>query len=285
MQLFYCKGALRNVGDDLNPWLFGELGSDLLDDDPSSLLIGVGTILDSRIPSEPSKYVFGTGVRIPKSVEPDSTWQILAVRGPLSAQVLNIDSSCAVTDPALLASRLFRQQSGLPVRKVMYVPYFRSALSPEWKVICEDLGIHYLDPRSAVETFLNEISTAEVVVTEAMHGAILADSFRRPWVAVQAFSQQHEGPLNTFKWTDWCQSVGLEFSPYSLPVIWPPGKGNSRWARGKRWLKTRQVRRELGILINKMRPILSSNSTFAFKCELLLDRFAALRARYGKHGT
>lgn len=39
MKLFYYKGETDNFGDDLNPWLWSKIASDIIDDDPSELFV------------------------------------------------------------------------------------------------------------------------------------------------------------------------------------------------------------------------------------------------------
>ena len=62
MKLFYYKDPGGNFGDDLNAWLWPRLIPELLDDRDDTLFVGIGSILDRRIPQEPRKIVFGTGV-------------------------------------------------------------------------------------------------------------------------------------------------------------------------------------------------------------------------------
>jgi len=50
------------------------------------------------------------------------------------------------------------------------------------------------------------------VVTEAMHGAIVADTLRIPWVPVVC-----SPAILPFKWSDWTRSVELAYRPRLLP--------------------------------------------------------------------
>ena len=62
MKLHYCKTPLGNFGDDLNTWLWPTLlGDSFFNGDEDSLFLGVGTILNKKIPKEPEKIVLGTG--------------------------------------------------------------------------------------------------------------------------------------------------------------------------------------------------------------------------------
>jgi len=62
MKLFYCKVTTGNFGDDLNPWLWPKLLPGIIDEDGSTLFVGIGSIINQFIPDAPLKIVFGSGV-------------------------------------------------------------------------------------------------------------------------------------------------------------------------------------------------------------------------------
>ena len=66
MKLFYYQDPGGNFGDDLNAWLWPRLIPELLDGDEGSLFVGIGSILDRRIPRGAAKGSFrrGRGVRV-----------------------------------------------------------------------------------------------------------------------------------------------------------------------------------------------------------------------------
>jgi succinoglycan biosynthesis protein ExoV len=59
-----------------------------------------------------------------------------------------------------------------------------------------------------------------------MHGAIAADALRIPWIPIITSPR-----MLTFKWQDWCSSLGLKYKPY---YILPLGKFYPPSARGLR---------------------------------------------------
>lgn len=46
-----------------------------------------------------------------------------------------------------------------------------------------------------------------------MHGAIVADAYRIPWIGVDMYG------INKFKWQDWMLSLGLDVPLYKLPML------------------------------------------------------------------
>jgi succinoglycan biosynthesis protein ExoV len=215
MKLHYYRDSSGNFGDDLNEFIFPRLIPDILDADASSLLVGIGTILNDEIPTRPKKYVFGAGCGYGALPLIDDQWQVYCVRGPLTAERLGLTSELAITDPALLIRLLVEDRPRAPGR-VVFVPHHVTAFLSEihelsLEEVCSKCDIGYVDPRSDVEAVLDEIGGAELVIAEAMHGAITADALRVPWVPVRIADQ-----VLDFKWRDWCGSIETDYEPLSL---------------------------------------------------------------------
>ena len=62
-----------------------------------------------------------------------------------------------------------------------------------------------IDPCGGVERVIADILASELLVTEAMHGAIVADALRVPWVPVRPVQ-----PTNRGKWFDWASALDIE---------------------------------------------------------------------------
>ena len=239
MRLYYYRDPNGNFGDDLNIWLWSRLLPEVVDvDNPcnlggdassdETLFIGIGSILDDRIPEKPQKVVFGTGTHgSPPAIGP--RWKVMCVRGPRTAEALNVSRSLALTDGAVLVRTLLevkRKKSNL----ISYMPHHVSTKMVNWKKIADRAGFTYIDPAFSVERILDMIGESELIITEAMHGAIVADALRVPWIPVQI-----HGHINDFKWTDWCESVGLSYSPHRPSHYL--GKPNGVWGSLKESVK------------------------------------------------
>src|SRR5919202_7036568 len=101
MKLYYSH--CKNFGDALNPWLWPQLLPRMLGQDDELLLVGIGTLLNDKVPANAVKIVFGSGVGYGNSLPHlDERWRIYCVRGPVSAMRLGIDPALAITDGAAL---------------------------------------------------------------------------------------------------------------------------------------------------------------------------------------
>lgn len=279
MKLFYfapqgSRLGITNFGDELNTWLWQQLIPGVLDEDESIAFLGMGTLLNNlvaqRLPNAKHIVVFGSGVGYGDSLPIiDNNWTIYCVRGPLSAQALNLPPDLAITDPAILVRRLYKP-SLKKVYKWAYMPHYVQSIQggKSWEKVCQQLGFHYIDARWSIEKVMSEISQTEVLLTEAMHGAIVADALRVPWVCI------HTSPsILEFKWQDWCQSINVEYQPYRLNELSdaPPQYGirSIRGIRGSRsaiknslnhWLNQTKTPSLLRKIAETANPVLSTDS-------------------------
>lgn len=223
MKLFYYKHPTRNFGDDLNPWIWYGLAPELFDDDDSQLLVGIGTLINDKAPRRPRKIVFGAGAGYHGPAVLDCSWEFVCVRGPLSAQQLGLDRSKAITDPAVLLTQLLPPAGAGQAGAVSFMPHHVSAEHADWPGLCRQAGIDYIDPGGDIHEVIRQIRRSRLVLAEAMHGAIVADALRVPWVPLVCYDH-----VLRFKWQDWCQSLGLAYSPFRLPAVWDMERGLSR---------------------------------------------------------
>ena len=215
MKLTYFSGPEPNFGDELNPWLWPQLLPDgFLDDDESELFLGIGSILWGHLPTEPTKHVVGSGYggySGPPDMH-DGSWNVVFVRGPRTARTLGLPPETAICDSAVLLRRVSLPEPA-PGIDVAFMPHFESFKRGNWPAVCRLAGIRLIDPRDDVETVLGQIRGARLLITEAMHGAIVADAVRTPWIAIRPFHQSHVA-----KWQDWAESLGITLNPVNL---WP----------------------------------------------------------------
>ncbi len=236
MKLEYSRPAnkLGNFGDDLNEWFWNESLPGILDEDESVILLGMGTILSrwftDNLPLKSKKIVIGTGGG-KKGGPPvfDELWHIYGVRGPLTSSYSNLPSEMVLTDPAMLIARMDIVQPNTAQQGVGFMPHIWSVDQWNWRKMCNQLGLIYLDPRADSKETIRTIASLERIVTEAMHGAIVADAVRTPWVAVSIADA-----FEPSKWCDWAGSLGLAIRFHSLPYLSGPSvAGLQPWAKSQ----------------------------------------------------
>jgi succinoglycan biosynthesis protein ExoV len=62
-----------------------------------------------------------------------------------------------------------------------------------------------IDPRDDPVAILAAIANCRVLISEAMHGVIVADAMRIPWVALRPLV-----PVHRAKWHDWAEALALQ---------------------------------------------------------------------------
>jgi succinoglycan biosynthesis protein ExoV len=249
MRLYTYEGRAPNFGDDLNAWLFPRLLPGCFGAEDGALFLGIGSILFDTHPPGMRKIVFGSGdggyTRTPVL---DASWDVRFVRGPATAARLGLPASAGIGDSAILLASLGLRRAPLPGRTV-YMPHVDSACDGAWQKAAEAAGLRYVDPRQGVEAVLSELLTAEVVVTEAMHGAIVADALRVPWVAMRPLFRVHWA-----KWADW--GAALDIAPRlralppsnALEALLLAAEGRRETMRALRWRLRRRTGLGAGLL-------------------------------------
>lgn len=213
MILHHWQGATPNFGDELNTLLWPRLLPGFFDDDAGVRFLGIGSILDARHPPATIKVVAGAGYAgYERKPVLDDTWIIHWVRGRLTAASLRLPESLALGDPAML----LRQALPCPPRQpgaIGFMPHFESLSRGKWREAAALAGLTLIDPRHPPEAVLAGICRCSLLLSESLHGAIVADALRVPWVALRPLAAIHRA-----KWQDWTTSLGLSIRPQPLPA-------------------------------------------------------------------
>jgi hypothetical protein len=141
--------------------------------------------------------------------------KVHVLRGPLSGEVaadLGWESPGKYGDPALLLPLLLPADAHIgnvrTTGKIVVIPHY--ALLDATKSLHPDVCI--VSPMQDVEQVVPSIANAELVVSSSLHGLIVAQAYRRPWV----WLRDHRNALygGDFKFHDFFSSLGI--SPPSL---------------------------------------------------------------------
>ena len=275
MHIYYFDGTRikdfkgKNFGDELNPWLWPQFFPDILNVCNNLTFVGIGTLLNDRLPKDRKKIIFGSGAGYGNTPHIDHTYKIYFVRGKLTAKVLGVDPNLAITDPAILIRKIF-VASGNKRFKKSYMPHYMEAIinGNGWRKICEDLNIHYIDPTASLQKVLAEISETEILFTEAMHGAIVADALRTPWVAIKSHPR-----ILQFKWNDWLSSIEIPYQPFIV-------RRKSSIINKKSFFKYidyQFIRLQMAMAIEISKPYLSSESKITELEERVMKQVETLK--------
>ncbi len=203
-----------NFGDRLNELVWPAFAPDLCSSDASGFIVGIGSLLNHRLPRQPLKYVLGAGFGHGNEPAVDETWRVLWVRGPETARLLKKLSGRDfryITDGAVMLSELYACAD--KQYDVSFLPHCSACTPGTWETlveICRGLGIHLISPEQPPQDVIRQISASRKVLTEALHGAVVADSFGVPWLPLT------RGGILSFKWVDWTASMGLPYEPTRL---------------------------------------------------------------------
>jgi succinoglycan biosynthesis protein ExoV len=145
---------------------------------------------------------------------------------------------------------------------VSFMPHLRT-MNEVSKDACLELGWGYISPKRSVEEVIQMIAESEILIAEAMHGAIVADTLRVPWIPVVTHPSIYK-----FKWLDWCSSMQLEYEPVYLSVKqYRQHLGNdlltpARQLRNKvgNWLYLKEMMASLKKVISSERVFLSKEN-------------------------
>jgi succinoglycan biosynthesis protein ExoV len=264
MKLTYFEGTPPNFGDELNATIWQHLlPSGFLDNDSDVLFLGIGSIIQDIYPANARKVVMGSGYAGAYSRLPDvhdGSWDIRFVRGPETCKALDLPVETAITDAAVLL-----RQTPLPEPTkdigVAFIPHYESVERGAWQRVCDLAGVHFIDPTKPHEEVLSDLRGAELVITEAMHGAIVSDAMRTPWIGVKTMHHVHRG-----KWYDWAASLNIDYRPADLR----PSNGREAWAfHTGRWGSGARARAVFGS--TAFRPI---NAAIAHRAAASLQRLS-----------
>jgi succinoglycan biosynthesis protein ExoV len=216
MKLHYYKpsGTNINFGDEINVELWKYYFGNFFNNDTDRVFFGIGTIFRAAQKFYPSSkiIIFGSGSHQNKYTFVNET-EIYFVRGPLSARALNLNHTYGITDPALLIDEVYPVKNPIKRFKFGYIPHF-SVENKEYKKAVNAAGVHFISPNQKPIDVINEINSCHIIITEAMHGAIVADTYNIPWIPVFSYTS-----FNHFKWKDWTESLNLEIKFNKLPRL------------------------------------------------------------------
>lgn len=276
MKLVFFRGTVPNFGDELNLHVWPALlPKGFLDEDESELFVGIGSIIGTQMDAKARKFVMGSGYAGYMGLPDvhDGTWDIRFVRGPQTASKLKISPELAICDSAVLLRAMDLPEPAKNVG-VAFMPHYESLERGNWAEACRLAGITLIDATDPVDKVLSQLRGAKLLITEAMHGAIVADALRTPWIGAKPIYGGHH-----MKWLDWAGALDIDLrmnllKPTSVLeyYIGRTGRGGSHGKVGKlsqsplagipNTMLTHSATRHLQTMA-KLEPQLSADSAIA----------------------
>jgi len=221
--IFFGNGA-TNFGDDLNAIIWKRVFPSWVFDIKDVALVGIGTVFTDQWTNSPRiqnkrVFVLGSGAGYWPLPRDYKSWTLLALRGPLSAALVEQPALAATDAAALLAVLPALVPKREKANRILFMPHHGSIPGAHWQKVAEAAGMTFVDPSWSTETILQHYAEAKLVLAEAMHGAIVADTLRIPWIPWAASPH-----LLPFKWIDWTMSLNLQYRPTLLPPTSTWGK-------------------------------------------------------------
>lgn len=259
---FSKKHGQRNFGDDINPYILKRFLPKSVIESEDTCVVGIGTLLNNGLLDELKPYkkaiIFCSGVGYGEHGQLIGNEKLIfaGVRGLKSCEALLLPKEFAKTDAAILLAD--KKTDTKKKYKHTFIPH----INTDWssgkmiKRACDDLGIKYIAPNADLEEFLDTIDKSEKVITEAMHGAIVADTLRVPWIPVKIHNALG------FKWEDWTSSMEIDYSPNELTPVYDPT--TSSLSKIKSHIKFSLFKRKLKTLVDGV-TYLSSEQVFEQK--------------------
>lgn len=265
-----------NFGDDLNPWVWQRLIPEILSDESSSdtTFVGFGTLLNEKLPKFKKTVIFGAGCGYGELPKVEESWKIYGVRGPLSVSALGLDPIMGIADSSILVNHLYPFHEVKKKHKVSLIPFvWEMQQTPElFQNVCQQLGFFCIDPRWEVEKTLEAISSSDLVITAAMHGAIISDALRVPWIPFKS-----NAGIPDFKWADFCQSMELNYKTKRLYRFSRIGKTFPVYRKLESSLVANFIKNRA-----KTKPFLSSSNVLEARIERLEERLAQFKQDHAK---
>jgi hypothetical protein len=241
--------ALVNLGDYLTVPLLGYMGYDFLDIAKLSpeelgqhplIVCTIGTILNRGMYLQmrgKKGVVWGSGTQetwdalTPKELHDD--YDFRAVRGPRTRAQLGLDPSIPMGDPALILPRYFpispKERSG-----ILGIPHWANrGIAQSHKAYQGTELLNIVHKQGDWKPKVEKIASAEFVLTNALHGAIIAQAYGVPWAFCSA---EGERISCVFKWLDWFEYLDLD-----LRVVRTLSEGMSWWDRVGQFAKTPDI--------------------------------------------
>lgn len=205
--------AVQNLGDFLSEYVHARHMGAPKDGTPETLHL-VGSVISDMFINRQKKRgrsigFWSCGMRDTYCCEKHRDYATyFGVRGSYTAAALNLPKEKIVGDLGLLFPLIYPSKSKQKKGKYVTIPHFHDKRS-DLEILNSYGGNSVLrtnveNSYDAVDSFLNELTTASFILTASLHGAILAYAYGIP------FALLNSGAIDCpFKWIDFMSTTGM----------------------------------------------------------------------------
>ncbi|MDO6597696.1 polysaccharide pyruvyl transferase family protein [Oceanihabitans sp. 2_MG-2023] len=175
--VYSLYARVNNFGDQFNKDLLRYFERELIyvKSAEKSQAVFTGSIL-GNFPVEYSGYILGAGFLLERYKRLNNNWNILILRGPLSAMQCG-EKNALYADPGILASNIYKENVAKRY-DLGIIPNGRE------KDIVLNLkfgeNVLLINPHRNAKEVIKDIKSCKCIASSSLHGLIFADSFRIP---------------------------------------------------------------------------------------------------------
>lgn len=191
----------RNFGDTLTPiilkWITGETTLFASRNEKGKIL-AVGSIIYAMAEND---VVWGTGAIGPDPIKVPAGVVMLAVRGPLTREVVGGKAPEVYGDPAILLPLIYNPEKKKKYKKGILPHYIDKSIV---EIGPDD---HFIDILGDWKYVIDEVVSCEEIETSSLHGIIIAEAYGIP-VTWKVYSDKIVG--GDFKFQDYFLGTGRD---------------------------------------------------------------------------
>lgn len=212
IKVFFWKG--KNFGDALSRDVVAHVsGRDAVWAPPLQAdLFAVGSVVSligdhftNASDDTTQHFMWGSGMLAPRETPFMNRVTVTALRGPVSASLLDQPPSLPMGDPGLFAADLLAE----PVERtdeIALIPHWRLVETPDMQALAQDPRLTLIDTRTTdALSVVRQIARCRFVLSSSLHGLVVADSLGIPnhWLTPIG---NHACP--TLKFIDYASAIG-----------------------------------------------------------------------------
>lgn len=209
MPTFWHLGR-SNFGDDINPWFYSQLTASKVawQDTDKPHFMGIGSIAEKL---NQRSLILGSGFIEPLiKKSPKKPRKCFSLRGELSCEQLNVYPEF-MGDPVCFVDKIYSPKIN-KTNKIGVIPHVS-----EYKKIksnfSDDLTYQLIDPSMDSLTVIDSIASCKKIVSQSLHGLIVADAYSIPSVWLEPSVNMMGG---FFKFRDYFSTTDYKKEPISM---------------------------------------------------------------------